>query len=177
MGRYFDSRSMIYGSIELMNEVKRSPTNKFDRSIGDFYHLLSIKLKSHIASSLFLGYENQIFHISCSRRFKVVIFYKATGKHVDQILTSTQRNFSKDFSFTTRFCERRFCEALLSNNRNWIDVKCIFLYTCMQNPLLRTVYRQLKWPLLAPVRKIMALERKKMALGCKIIALGWNVFY
>ena len=33
-------------------------------------------------------------------------------------------------------------------------------------------YRQRKWPLLAPVRKTMALGRKKMALGCKIIALG-----
>ena len=31
----------------------------------------------------------------------------------------------------------------------------------MQNPRLRTVYRQRKWPLLAPVRKIMALGRKK----------------
>ena len=41
----------------------------------------------------------------------------------------------------------------------------IFLYTCMQNPRLRTVYRKRKWPLLAPVHKIMALGRKKMALG------------
>ena len=41
--------------------------------------------------------------------------------------------------------------------------KTIFLYTCMQNLRLPTVYRQRKWPLLAPVRKIMAL--------------GWNVFY
>ena len=49
-------------------------------------------------------------------------------------------------------------------------VNNFFLYTCMQNPRLRTVYRKRKWPLLAPVRKIMAL-------GCKIIALGWNVFY
>ena len=39
----------------------------------------------------------------------------------------------------------------------------------MQNPRLRTVYRQRKWPFLAPVRKIMALGSKKMALGCKII--------
>ena len=44
------------------------------------------------------------------------------------------------------------------------------------NPRLRTVYRQRKWPPLAPVRKIMALGRTKMALGCKIIALGLNVF-
>ena len=29
-----------------------------------------------------------------------------------------------------------------------------FLYTGMQNPRSRTVYRQRKWPLLAPVRKI-----------------------
>ena len=35
--------------------------------------------------------------------------------------------------------------------------KSFFLYTCMQNPRLRTVYRQRKWPFLAPVRKIMAL--------------------
>ena len=47
----------------------------------------------------------------------------------------------------------------------------------MQNPGLRTDYRQRKWPLLAPVRKVMALGRKIMALGCKIIALGWKVFY
>ena len=47
-----------------------------------------------------------------------------------------------------------------------------FPYICMQNSHLRTVYRQRKWPLLAPVPKIMALGRKKMALGCKIIALG-----
>ena len=51
-------------------------------------------------------------------------------------------------------------------------MKIIFLYTCMQNPRLRTVYRQQKWPLLAPVRKIMALGRKKLALGCEIIALA-----
>ena len=43
----------------------------------------------------------------------------------------------------------------------------LFLYTCIQNPRLRTVYRQRKWPLLAPVRKIMALERKKWPLGVK----------
>ena len=49
---------------------------------------------------------------------------------------------------------------------------CNFLYTCMQNPHLRTVYRQREWPLLAPVRKIMVLGRKKMALGCKVISLG-----
>ena len=40
----------------------------------------------------------------------------------------------------------------------------------MQNPRLRTVYRQQKWPPPAPVRKIMAL-------GCKIIALGCQVFH
>ena len=45
--------------------------------------------------------------------------------------------------------------------------KIIFLYTCMQNPRLRTVYRQRKQPLIALVRKIMGLGRKKMALGCK----------
>ena len=54
--------------------------------------------------------------------------------------------------------------------------KYFFLYTCMQNPRLRTVYRQRKWLFLARVRKIMALGRKKMALGCKITALGWIVF-
>ena len=37
----------------------------------------------------------------------------------------------------------------------------LFLYTCMQDPRLRTVYRQRKWPLLVPMRKIMALGRKK----------------
>ena len=36
-----------------------------------------------------------------------------------------------------------------------------FLPTCMQNPRLRTVYRQRKRSLPAPVRKIMAL-------GCKV---------
>ena len=44
----------------------------------------------------------------------------------------------------------------------------LFLYTCMQNSRLRTVYRQRKWPLLAQVRKIMALGRKIMALGCQV---------
>ena len=34
----------------------------------------------------------------------------------------------------------------------------------MQNPRLRTVYRQRKWPLLATVHKIVALGRKIMAL-------------
>ena len=38
----------------------------------------------------------------------------------------------------------------------------------MQNPRLRTVYRQQKWPLPAPVRKIMALGRKIMALGFQV---------
>ena len=40
-----------------------------------------------------------------------------------------------------------------------------FLYTSIQNPRLRTVYRQRKWPLLAPVRKMMALGRKIIAIG------------
>ena len=35
--------------------------------------------------------------------------------------------------------------------------KWFFLYTCKQTHRLRTVYRQRKWPLLAPGRKIMAL--------------------
>ena len=39
----------------------------------------------------------------------------------------------------------------------------------MQNPRLRTVYRQRKWPLSAPVRKIIALGRKIMALGCQVL--------
>ena len=59
--------------------------------------------------------------------------------------------------------------------------KWSFLYTCMQNLRLRTVYRQRKWPLPAPVRKIMTLVRKIMALvlkimalRCKIITLGCN---
>ena len=38
----------------------------------------------------------------------------------------------------------------------------------MQNTRLRTIYRQRKWPLPAPVRKIMALGRKTMALGCQM---------
>ena len=38
----------------------------------------------------------------------------------------------------------------------------------MQNPRLRTVYRQRKWSLPARVRKIMALRRKIMALQCKV---------
>ena len=53
----------------------------------------------------------------------------------------------------------------------------IVLYTCTQNPRLRTVYRQRKRPLPAPVRKIMALGRKIMAFGCRIIALECKVFY
>ena len=35
-----------------------------------------------------------------------------------------------------------------------------FPYTCMQSPRLRTVCGRLKWPVPAPVRKIMALGRK-----------------
>ena len=79
-------------------------------------------------------------------------------------------------------CFRRFDYACISIEHSsyfptlGTSVISLFLYTCMQKPRLRTVYRQRKWPLLAPVRKIMALGRKKMALGCKIIALGWNVF-
>ena len=42
-----------------------------------------------------------------------------------------------------------------------------FLYTCIQNFRLRTVYKQRKWPLLAPVRKIMALERENRPLVVK----------
>ena len=38
----------------------------------------------------------------------------------------------------------------------------------MQNPRLRTVYRQRKSPLPAPVRKIRALGRKIMPLGCQV---------
>ena len=38
----------------------------------------------------------------------------------------------------------------------------------MQNLRLRTVYRQRKWPLPAPVRKIMALGRIMMALRCQV---------
>ena len=39
----------------------------------------------------------------------------------------------------------------------------------MQSPCLRTVYiRQRKWPLSAPVRKIMALRRKIRVLGCQV---------
>ena len=58
-----------------------------------------------------------------------------------------------------------------------LEKKNIFLYTCMQNPHLRTVYRQRKWRLPAPVRKIMTAGRKIMALGCEIIALVCKVFY
>ena len=68
----------------------------------------------------------------------------------------------------------RTCITLLLSNK---CIKNPFLHTCMQTPRLHTIYRQQKWPPLAPVRKIMNLGRKIMALGCKIIAVGWNVFY
>ena len=38
----------------------------------------------------------------------------------------------------------------------------------MQNPRSRTVYRQRKWPLPAPVRKIVAPGRQIMALERKL---------
>ena len=38
----------------------------------------------------------------------------------------------------------------------------------MQNRRLRVVYRQQKWPLPVPVRKIMAPGRKIMSLGCRV---------
>ena len=69
--------------------------------------------------------------------------------------------------FSKFFLSKLFSKIFFSNFLN--------LYTCMQNPRLRTVYRQWKWPLLARVRKIMALGSNKMAPGCKIIDLGWNV--
>ena len=37
------------------------------------------------------------------------------------------------------------------------ESRYIFVYTCMQDPRLRTIYRQRKWRFPAPVRKIMAL--------------------
>ena len=74
------------------------------------------------------------------------------------------RGSLKTLTYHTR---REFLREILYKNIAIIAIqhsKIYFLYTCMQNPRLRTVYRQRKWPLLAPVRK-------KMALGCKIIAL------
>ena len=52
----------------------------------------------------------------------------------------------------------------------WVSINDLlfFLYTCMRNPRLRTVYRQRKWPLPALLRKIMALGSKIMALGCQV---------
>ena len=44
-----------------------------------------------------------------------------------------------------------------------------FFFTHAYKTLVCAPFRQRKWPLLAPVRKIMALGRKKMALGCKEI--------
>ena len=60
--------------------------------------------------------------------------------------------------------EKKTC---LCKYRYW---KFISLYTCMQSPRLRTVYKQWKQPLPAPVLKIMVL-------GCKIMALGCQVFH
>ena len=87
-------------------------------------------------------------------------------------------NFIAPVLFCSLYTEK-ILRKILYNNIAIIAIqhsKINFLYTCMQNPRLCTVYRQRKWPLLAPVRKIMALGRKKMALRCKIVALGWNVF-
>ena len=46
--------------------------------------------------------------------------------------------------------------------------KMLFLYTCMHNSRLHTLYRQRKWPLPVPVRKIIVLRCKIMVLGCKM---------
>ena len=44
-------------------------------------------------------------------------------------------------------------------------------FSIINNKLIEINFFLYTWPLLAPVRKIMALGRKKMALVCKIIAL------
>ena len=54
-----------------------------------------------------------------------------------------------------KYVKKMECDKIFSLSNKY------FLYTRMQNPRLRTVYRQRKWPLLAPVRKIIALGRKK----------------
>ena len=49
------------------------------------------------------------------------------------------------------------------NERN----KITFIYTCMQNPYMCTVYTERKWQIPAPGRKIMALpSRKKTIQNC-----------
>ena len=48
----------------------------------------------------------------------------------------------------------------------------------MQNPRLRTVYKQRKWPLLAPVRKIMALGRKTPSTSASTVGCAYMLrFY
>ena len=44
----------------------------------------------------------------------------------------------------------------------------------MQNPRLRTVYRQRKWPLPAPVRKIMALACRVFFYTARTWKRGWG---
>ena len=46
----------------------------------------------------------------------------------------------------------------------------------MQIPRLRTIYRQRKWSLPAPVHKIMAVGRKIMPLGVKCFTGASNAF-
>ena len=46
----------------------------------------------------------------------------------------------------------------------------------MQYPRLRTVYRQRKWSLFVPVRKIITLGHKIIALGCKMFYYSVKCF-
>ena len=55
--------------------------------------------------------------------------------------------------------------------------KIIFLYTCIQNPCLRTVYRQRKWPLPAPACIIMALGCQVFHYSVKCSKRGLRGFY
>ena len=94
-------------------------------------------------------------------------------KDISKLILLHKHSKIKKFTLFKKLA--KYCNIILFQTLkfpNFFLVKYFFLYTCMQNPRLRTVYRQRKWPLLAPVRKIMALGRKKIALGCKIIALG-----
>ena len=54
--------------------------------------------------------------------------------------------FCKVFQSTVRECH-------IEDSIYLIHLKILFLYTCMQNPRLRTVYRQRKWPFLAQCAK------------------------
>ena len=60
------------------------------------------------------------------------------------------------------------CIFTLAVRQPPVLASCVEIYYFFQTTRLRTVDRQRKWPLPAPVRKIMALKRKKMALGCQV---------